>query len=73
MPVFLFYLCDFPENYRRNDLHDLVLRKLVGGFGSGCRLKRAKAAAFENINSTQIESFENARFEITAISAFNEY
>ena len=33
----------------------------------------AKAAAFENINSTQIESFENARFEITAISAFNEY
>ena len=33
----------------------------------------AKAAAFENINSAQIESFENARFEITAISAFNEY
>ena len=33
----------------------------------------AKAAAFENINSTQIESFENARFEITAISAFCEY
>ena len=33
----------------------------------------AKAAAFEDINSTQVEAFENARFEITAIHAFCEY
>ena len=32
----------------------------------------AKAAAFEDINSTQVEAFENARFEITAIHAFCE-
>ena len=33
----------------------------------------AKAAAFEDINSTQVEAFENARFEISAIHAFCEY
>ena len=32
----------------------------------------AKAAAFEDINSAQIEAFENARFEISRVNAFYE-
>lgn len=32
----------------------------------------AKAAAFENINSAQLSAFESARFEVTAIRAFQE-
>lgn len=33
----------------------------------------AKAAAFENINSTQLDAFESADFEISAVHAFCEY
>lgn len=35
--------------------------------------RTAKAAAFEEINTTQIEAFENARFEISRVNAFCEY